>query len=883
MYHELRTLAFQFASDITPPEHEFSFLEFPEHWKNSLRKLQSEAWNRSPDKVTIPVKNLNKALRALVPDLISIVPNAHQSGKRSWLYSTMHIEEKSLYSIVSAWVRTEFPKASYESRNRVLTELQPEDLIWKSKTLDLTSWTQEENGTAKLNGDAFVVLPDFLAARLSQSDVSIRFGPNPLHFRRAPLAPGRSGAELVSWPPLWHTDRQGNQWAYSVVLLITVQTIPFQSFPVIHCDFSLRRWGSQPIRRIPGGEETSMALLTKVPWLRGLHHSNSFQVAPVKWSYIPEKDRQEEESKFRLTWGSNLVSLLDKLHFQRPFPDPQEIIESPEAAMNLDGKSSAAIFFRHGMKPKHGVGAGLLPGDRHPLAEQLAGYFKPFLVFTDPLKRAEYSVSREANPFFEKIKKSKKSTGEDEIAQAKKALYEKCRGLINAAVGDRLTIEIRYQSSTIRNAFIKAICEILGLTIPADTPHTWHTPELILTLETELLGPIGSELGLDQNIKGEKDRLHRAINQRVDQIKESISLAMESTATLIELAGKDGFKGDEDPKYAIRKGFAHVGRLTQFITPEKSDKQADDEEKASLPHRAKASILDMIRQLGVQIGKPKIALDDLPDPLHYVGLWLIKQYASSSPTRTQQMLPVLVYMASNTTGIKATAPGLDWLSYSEALLAIAQGKTKGFQLNELRKAMPVIRKKIEEVASLGHTLLLCHAQNSRQMWSWLANKKITIDNLAFGNGNPQPITDWPELRIVRVRDSQGNETPEWYAQDEDKIGFAKGLFQMTDRVFASTYDKGKQQKGISPSISKAKDWKGLKMKESRPPLPGTNAWNPGLFELTVAGLQPDDKAWLWAVVAHELRNIALHYDEPTALPLPLHLAKQMKEYSLSLI
>jgi hypothetical protein len=43
-----------------------------------------------------------------------------------------------------------------------------------------------------------------------------------------------------------------------------------------------------------------------------------------------------------------------------------------------------------------------------------------------------------------------------------------------------------------------------------------------------------------------------------------------------------------------------------------------------------------------------------------------------------------------------------------------------------------------------------------------------------------------------VRDSQGHETPEWYAPKGDEQGWTKGLFKMGDRVFASTYNKPKQ-------------------------------------------------------------------------------------------
>jgi hypothetical protein len=78
-------------------------------------------------------------------------------------------------------------------------------------------------------------------------------------------------------------------------------------------------------------------------------------------------------------------------------------------------------------------------------------------------------------------------------------------------------------------------------------------------------------------------------------------------------------------------------------------------------------------------------------------------------------------------------------------------------------------------------------------------------------------------------------------------------------------------------------WPGFKRGKDYDPAPTASTWNPGLFDLTVACMQPGDETWIWAAVTHELRNMALNYDEATALPLPLHLAKQMREYTFPLL
>ena len=873
MYNELRTLAFQFAPDITKLEHTFYTLAFLPRWKSILRDLQIEITG-DPKKSRFKINILNKAFRALIPDLISIVPNAYLDKTETWFYSAQPIDVTALHIIIQQWLNIAFPKACEASIKRVRQQLQKDDLQWQQKTLNLAHWVQEANGTAKLDSDLFVILPDFFAAKFSDAQVSIRLGSEILQFRRCPLAPGGKGAELVSWPPLCYSyqgKKVKQDWRWSVVITFTVQTIPFQSFPVIHCDLSVRRWVSLPNTFLPKGE-TSVALLTKVPWIEGLPQTNSFQVAPVKWQLIPKKE-QKDEQKFRVVWGSDLVSLLDKLQLKQPFPAPQAIRMSPEEALNLNGSPNVAIFYRNGMVPDHKVGTGLWPGDRRSLAEQIAKLLAPTLVFTKAPQREKYTSPKLSNPFFEKKEPDKHSQD---------VRYAERRHLIGEAVDGQLTLEIRYQDSKVRDELLKVIGEYLGTTPETLDNKTWKTEELTLTVKSELLGAMGDNLEVDSTIKSTKDRLHRAIHKRIDKIKYLIppSSNQNAIATLIELSGAEAYKNaEEDPKQALRLGFAHRNRLTQFITPE-STKKTKDENKASLPHRAKASFLDILRQLGV-MGKPNLPLKGLPDPLNYVGIWLIKQYAKSSATRIQQKLPVLVYMASNTHEIKAIAPDLGdkWLPYQEALLKIAQKQSTGF--NYKGNIMSFIKEKLNDVTALGDTLLLCNAQNLRFTWTWLQNIKITTDKLAFETETPQPITNWKGLRVVRIRSSQSHETPEWYAQREEEFGFAQGLFKITERVFASTYNKPKQFKKLSPLLSKTADSTGSKGK-TYTPAPHTYAWNPGLFEMTVACIQPGDEIWQWASVAHELRNIAIHHDEPTALPLPLHLAKQIGEYTLSL-
>lgn len=860
-YDLLRTLSFQLVNQkLHSPE--FYVLKFPEKWKVELRNLQAEIKKRDVNKTNIPISLLNKALRALVPDLIYIDPYAGKSGDNPWLYSSQPINADTLYLIIHNWVKIQFSKADEKRLSSLLNTLKAEDLEWHPITINTAEWKTEDNGTAALDGStSFILLPHILAAELSQTDVTVPFGSEVLQFRRAPLAVGTKGAEIVSWPPIAYNKNQQN-WYWSVVVTFTVQTVPFQNFPVLHCDLSVRRWISAPVTYLPGGKENSVYLLTQVPWLEGLQQSNSFQVAPITWQKVATSEQKEGESPYRLIWGSDLAPLLDKLNLQNKFPTPEEIKGNSLPAFHLNSSPIAALVYRHGIQPDHEVGSGFSPQDRRCLAEEIAKLLTPKWKLVPMPERVKLKPSSPTNPFFPSSN-AKKKTSLNELQ------IQRCHA-IRKAVGNYLTIEIWYQEEKTKKALIESICECLGIPELASFPYKFPEVDLTITIKSQLLGELGSELLLNAGVKNEKDRRREAIKKRTDEIKEKSATTSGVIAALIELDNADKFDGDNDPKKAIRRGFACVDRITQFITPNPKN----------LSHRAKSAFLDLLRQLGVQAAPPQILIEKtkLPEKLNYVGLWLIKQNYPTSADGSIQRVPVLVYMASNTSEIKAIAPGFEkWLPYREALLKIAKGEAKGFQKPE-EAMIPFVKPKLEEVLSLGDTLLLCHAQNLRSAWSWLANKNITLDKVAFGKEKPEAITHFKGLRIVRVRDNQSYETPEWYAQKGDEKGWSEGIFAMGERVFASTYNKPMQYQ-VPKDLSRVSSSKTTKGK-SLPPSPDTYYKNPGLVEVTVACIQPGDDIQSWAFLAHELRHLALNYDEALKIPLPLHLAKQMEEYVL---
>jgi|GEM_PF-1178597 len=895
VFNELRPLAFRIAPDVKELPHHFVTLGIPEDLKRLMRKELAAALNREPDKTRPRVSVLNKAVRMLVPDLISITRNADEASVQPWLYGYGQEPASSLamQQIMRSWIYTSFPAQMPEATKYTLaSKITADSLVWRQRVVDLARWEMAENGTAmqsKTEGvDRFVLLPDLLAARLCQPSIELNWGTHQLRFRRCPSAPGRSGTELISWPPLPYEDRQKRLWPYSIVLTLTLQTVAFQSFPELHCDIGIRRWAGPPIEYLPGDKETSVYLLDSVPWIEGIHYSNSFQVAPMARQRVPKAEQKDGASIYRLAWNSDLVKLLDYLRARDRFPNPQDLIQTPSAYLRDDGKPSASIVYRNGIEPAHEVGPGLMPIDRHHFAERLKEIFAPEFVFIDAPQRKKYPVAIPENPFMEKEDEedqSEKLTSEKEVSSS---LLAQRRLVAAKAIGKHLTLGIWYQSDIIRQVLLQALHTLLGYPLVSEESFTWVTDELNLTVQIRPLGSIGDAL----DIKARERRaelLRAAIRQRTEEISEVVPLADGRAAALIELDPAQEF-GDADPKYALRIGFAQMGWLTQFITPYKENKRLPEKqrqkEEEKVTHRATAALRDLFRQCGVLgampqiVNKGKVTDSSIPSPLHYLGVWLIKQYAPSSHTRIPQMLPIVVHMASDTHEVHVKARGFtDWLSYPDTLLALAQGQAQG--VRKPKDALPFIMDTLNRfIPTCPHIMLFFHAQNFRSAWNWLTNERIT-------KALPAPFSKYKHLRIVRVRTGE-HETPEWYAQSEEvPYGFTKGIFMLGEsgHIFASIQEKPPTTQNLSKELSKGMsrtktDKEGNQ--KNIDPNPTVAAWNPGLVEMTISCAQPNETL-MCATIANELRHaMASHYNHPTIYPIPLHLASLIEEYVLPL-
>lgn len=823
----------------------YCILGMPHQWQEMIWKLKdlaAKAGNiRQPS-----VPALNQLLTALFPQLISV---EMPKPDKVWLYSREAIDPLHIQMVFSTWLKEEYGRLKVQFRTEIEYEILAVKLDWEYKNKNLLTDTQNKWNTADTVPESFSLLPELLGECLSEPGFTIDFNTSSLSFRRAPNPTGRGGSELISWIPETFKNH-----AYSIYLRFTLQTIPYQAFPVIHLDMGIRRWVSLNDVKIPGGNH-SVYLLAEFPGLKSTTSSRRFQVASIKW--------KKTEEGFKLAWNNLLPELFERIYLNQTLPTPEELNHKPLNYLNNSGVN-AVITFQNKMHVwEHKVLPGLTPLDRRKICEQIAPKLHESfnLIHTEAPERVRGLRFKNTGNVFFPPKPTDKIEEIESNTNRRKAVAQ--------TAGPNLRLEIWYLSETVRDALFKRLAQILGFEECRNPDfsgsHHFNSEELSVQIKFYELGDLANKL---DSLNGTDKEIKRATQARADQVtRETDSSELTGigkkylAGAFIELPGADNFESHTDPKTALRAGFARTSRFTQFITPAEE----------GLDHRTKMSGLDLLRQFGVQSGTPGYDSRLFPRTVDYAAFWLFKPREDG-----QYFVPMFLHMSGETGEVNATAFGFgDFLSYPEFLLNLGTpNKMKILGFKDKWQIPGIVKDWLKKVCTGPDLLMMVSAQNARNAWSWLTNPQMGVDQVSFEKNQELDISNFKGLRILRVREAMQSETPEIYAFKEkpdgelqnDDVSFTQGLFQVSDRVYYSVGSKPKQRTNLRRLASKADD-------------PDLQAWNPRIIELTAACLQQGDDPKFWTMLAHRLRDSAVQFDDALSLPLPLNLLKTASKYA----
>ncbi|PZG12130.1 DUF3893 domain-containing protein [Micromonospora craterilacus] len=968
-YDNISRAAYVFDEDAAPWVGQYRALDFPESWHSSVLKLCN--LGRDPEDEpfrTAPTARFDGVLQTLAPDLVvrgRVRDRLRVPVEDYWLYvpsdAPSPLSGDTFDRLSGAWLRDLRPEPEhYPTVLECLRELRATPPTWHETPVDLLGCATTTGGTASPAARQYQLATDAVARRITRL-LPYEFDGGQLKFRAVPRGPRQQGAELMSQP--LHHEVKGRTWWFSIVIAVTLHTVPFDPRPRIHLHLSVRRWithvdNSTGAVRLPYRTATSVYLAPSIPWLPGAPATDRYAVAMLA------RDRASGQ----FAWGKNgPARMLSRLELSRPFPDPQDLLTRPlHWIEDHPGPGVRAAIVHSTRMGSHGIGAGLMSHQRSQLIEWAEQAMPEGLSRVRSLRRSTAGVNTPRNvrpaPTGVAAKKAEQQRAAD-ARRAALALAVRINQAAEPAQGREddvqaaplLEARLLWQTPSLRDAAIRTLAETLGLqgdgcraedrtdddyynsTPGSPVIHTWHTPELTVRLRClRLTGGLADTLGMNPATRPKTKALTDAIaaRRRVTAafLTSDFADPQKPELALIEIDRRKDYAHEwDDPKYALRLGAADAGMLTQFVMVPKKVKGYNSEK--NMDHRLRSGWQDGLRQLGVRVLPEHTLGGKLPSGLRYASLWMVKR-RNDGPTRLPRHRPVAVMVSpvQEGTGL-AVVTGWDekegtWVPYPKfLLLQVKQAEipeidsddqeqpTTQPSMPEQRSSAPAAsgRKRVtyrvwkqtmdeqrqdtarylqKMIRSLrGHpTLLIAHAQNSRMHWPWLQDGQAEPDSIKTGHA-PAAGLD-PDLRIVRIRDADGRETPQWWgnAAPGGINGLPPGLWvdgqdtATRDRTFYSTTSKASTFRDSAVEANRI---------APRPIRQGVNrgeptidaaipAWNPALVEIVVMGCQADDSPEALALAAHQLRQ-APDYLDALSTPLPMHLAMLAQHYVLPTI
>ncbi|MGM9468459.1 pPIWI_RE module domain-containing protein [Streptomyces murinus] len=911
-------------------------LALPEFHRGRILRLYRRGL-RNPDSCrSMPVGRLNSLLQALAPEVLSVAKWLDVTREEPWLYARSPVPRDVLTALLTTWVKDLRPEREYRQEVReTLRELRFGALRWEKQTVPLLSRDTTASGTADPADRLYQLLPDALAERVLGLPEPFTYPGGSLTFRGVARRPGDRGAELLSWPPDRHIDRDGQTWWFSARLTVTLQTAPFSPDFFVHVQSGVRRWATRMGQNglyLPPRRAASVYLLTDAPWLGNDSESRPsarFSVSRLRY------DRKLRAQNWE---NGGPEGMLARLHLSQPLPEPGKLLRNPEDWLNRPNGLTAAVVHSTAMGA-HGVKPGLMPGDRVPLMRWFEQALPEGLVRVPDHVRADRYLPARRRP-------QKGRSPADRMAEEIATLR---REVADVLEGEPLRLEFLWLTEPNRDAGVQALRTVLGLPKQSEAVEpddaagrngeirSWRTPELVVELHLTRVGELADGLPLPVDGRMRTSALRAAISGRRDQVVRQLPKTAADgrvTLALVEIHQKKAYTPrSTDPKFALRLGFRDAGRVTQFATNAQQVTRSRAKADEARSKKFESCWTDGLRQLGHRAVPDHRLGEAIPPNTQYAALWLVRR-RRDGPTRQADLVPIAVRVRPDATAAERIT-GWDhrsgvWVPYPELLLRLAESAelptvdiTEEFPEGDAEEASGPEETKEDSfdlvmepdgrterhrraVASTVQellyglrdrpTLLLVHAQNTRQLWPWLQNARIQPDVIQLHGQPAQGIAlQGPGLRVIRIRDHAGTETPQWWGHgtitrddgdaEEEAFGLPAGLWKPhgsapRHRVFGSTSEKA----GPGATVAKNASRWALRpsTREGKTVMTIDTdklAWNPALLEITVAACRTEDDPELWATLAHRLRQ-SPGRAPLLALPLPLVLASKAAEYVL---
>lgn len=819
-----------------------------------------------------PTNSLIDTLRLLVPQ-IRVVNKLTINGQPNPAAFLAYepVEPRILSLIFRRWIEVWYPESAQEDLKQLFWDEDEEER--KEKEKEFFQWQEATSEQLEWWSPAWTI-----GKKLSEQKYKLGSDTFELLF-----APGRKDntVELVSWPPF--SDSYGHKSSLGVVISHQSDLTDRR----INLHFKMKRW---VVKR---GENVDINLQSKTthcyvrrltPWSGDytLLKPNTFTVLEAK-NFRRENQNENEsnnstdthEREYERRWkDKKIIEILDQL--SADIPDVEEVLANP---LNYIETEETDILIPARSWQKAGWGTGFTISDGRRLLKQIIGCLPAGATLTKPWRKI--SKIKDNDEIKSKYKDAKKSIKKQFI------------------ITPKIKKPSQSQLPELTEEFKKFLHQRANnITLHVCTPANSKTKDAIEKVANHYFGDslkleFYSSQSVADPITYRQSHRRNSPNRKIPQLQHIKKFGEQNKPEnpepiIVEILPQrhPSYRGDADPKSYIKSELPKYNLIPQCITSaikidEEKKAVSDKDAEKSLLNRTFSAILDAI--MPFDRSYPLTASEDNNA---YAGFYVISRNKATSNRNFNE--PALVVVYKNEIQVLLPAQDTTWRSLPEAIFYLANN-TKSTNKRDENVVNTMLNQLSINYSNADNIYLYVHAQNARTYWQWLQDGKFDKDN---------PPTK--KMTIMRIRDSESNEVPQGYGletQNEDfsedfnseSASFAQEIFiapncNLDNIPFTQTI-LSIAQKPLTllnqiKTTSRVEPYKTEKG-EIKNPSPTTNWKMPQPRAHNILATPSPDNFILHHAIAHYLRSAHWWSADECEYPLPLSLAKKIKEWCFS--
>ncbi|GIK40337.1 MAG: hypothetical protein BroJett011_41700 [Chloroflexota bacterium] len=865
--HYIQEFRFRFKPEALAAE-EIAYLRFP--YESAINEFivyiaKGRGKDLDPDEYP-PFESLNDSLVALSTTLVhgfEVYKIDGQNIRYVMLPSDASRPLSSqLKTVIQPWLRN-WVNYVFADELRLRDVLQAyQALMAKLDTPEYDWQIASVNSLWPTSPFIYQAIPSVLAKYLVKQKLSL-FG-NFSEWRLA-KSPGKGSLALVSQPIV--SEAANDSFAY--VIEFKVQTVPDDPEPFVDLHVHCRRYMRRSVEWLNRNRQSTIMVGLKAPLLAGWPYDTT--LVPI---HVEQRDR-------KFFWDDATRHLLEEVNARNLLDPNDDLAPSPARNWFTETEDQYFWLYAQGMEPEHELGSGFSPAELYEVFQQVASLTRHILTPLAPLARdmQSYGVTRPAAMLttWELMAKGARQIRVFNQKQKTRRLDDdaklqlKLEATQRALGGELPYLLILYRTDNGRSE----LRQHAETCLPTAAPDTFIIEK---RLEDSATAPFSKDAKI---MEAERTRRRIELNGFIKDLKlpqDKIFLA------LVEVP-RDNLKDkDEKVKGVIRQVCVHHKISSQlFVQPKAEIKKADS-------GRARNSVTDLlIRQTGTIYG-------DIRDVYQWSGLsaemaenlTVIGLYRRRTTGRKAIDFPVAVRLLP-TSQVEMCWFGQDWLTYHPATLALGEffwlNRNERHRKEKLKLSKEQILTFVEQICLgiNGPTLVLVEAHDFRGVWPMLQNPNLRLNELTFRDGTVFTPAQVKDLRMIRLRTSENDETPQYVRisptgedQQYQAERNAEGLYLAgTSGNFQIFHSIGKMPKMTD---------RGQRVNDPKTGAGGTKSYkHQRISEVISFFVQSGDEVQVLANLVDNLRYTPAWKEGEPTLPLVNHLAVAAVEDVLCLL